>query len=66
MGMEQDSVDILQSGLIKHYMQRTEELEGTCLSKFAAWFEFQSSERMCKTNPDFEEEILKTRRDPSL
>ena len=58
MCMEQDSVDILQSGLIEHYMQRPDELEETCLAKFAAWYEFQSSKRMCKTNPDFEEEDI--------
>ena len=58
MCMEQDSVDILQSGLIEHYMQRPDELEETCLAKFAAWYEFQSSKRMCKTNPDFEEENI--------
>ena len=58
MGMEQDSVDILLSGLIEHYMQRPDELEGTCLAKFAAWYEFQSSKRICKTNPDFEEENM--------
>ena len=56
--MEQDSVDILLSGLIEHYMQRADELEDTCLAKFAAWYEFQSSKRMCKTNPDFEEENM--------
>ena len=58
MCMEQGSVDILQSGLIEHYMQRPDELEETCLAKFAAWYEFQSSKRMCKTNPDFEEEYI--------
>ena len=58
MGMEQDSVDILQSGLIEHYIQRPDELEGTCLAEFAAWYEFQSSKRMCKTNPEFEEENI--------
>ena len=58
MGMEQDSVDILLSGLIEHYMQRPDELEDTCLAKFAAWYEFQSSTRMCKTNPDFDEENM--------
>ena len=58
MGMEQDSVDILLSGLIGHYMQRPDELEETCLAKFAAWYEFQSSKRMCKTNPDFDEENM--------
>ena len=31
MGMEQDSVDVLLSGIIEHYMQRPEELEETCL-----------------------------------
>ena len=36
MGMEQDSVDILLSGLIEQYMQRPDELEETCLVKFAA------------------------------
>ena len=46
LGMEQDSVDILLSGLIEHYMQRPDELEDTCLAKFAAWYEFQSSKRM--------------------
>ena len=56
--MEQDSVDILLSGLIEHYMQRPDELDETCLAEFAAWYEFQSSKRMCKTNADFEEEIM--------
>ena len=56
MCMEQDSVDILQSGLIEHYMQQSEEIEETCLARFAAWYKFQSSERICKTNPDFEDE----------
>ena len=56
--MEQDSVDILLSGLIEHYMQRPEELEETCLAKFAAWNEFQSSKRMSKTNPDLDEENM--------
>ena len=55
--LEQDSVDILLSGLIEHYMQRPDELEETCLAKFAACY-FQSSKRMCKTNPDFEEENM--------
>ena len=36
-------------------MQRCDELEDTCLAKFAAWYEFQSSKRITKTNPDFEE-----------
>ena len=54
MGMEQDSVDIL----IEHYMQRCDELDETCLAKFAAWYEFQSSKRMTKTNPDFDEENM--------
>ena len=58
MGMEQDSVDILLSGLIEHYMQRCDELEETYLAKFAAWYEFQSSKRITKTNPDFEEENM--------
>ena len=58
LGMEQDSVDILLSGLIEHYMQRPDELEETCLAKFAAWYEFQSSKRMCKTNPDLDEENM--------
>ena len=58
MGMEQDSVDILLSGLIEHYMQRSDELEETCLAKFAAWYEFQSSKKMCKTNPYFDEENM--------
>ena len=58
MGMEQDSVDILLSGLIEHYMQRCDELDETCLAKFAAWYEFQSSKRITKTNPDFEEENM--------
>ena len=40
LGMEQDSVDILLSGLIEHYMQRLDELEETCLAKFAGWYEF--------------------------
>ena len=57
-GMEQDSVDILLSGLIEHYMQRPDELEETCLAEFAAWYEFKSSKRMCKTNPDFDEENM--------
>ena len=60
MCMEQDSVDILQSGLIEHYMQRPDELEETCLAKFAAWYEFQSSKRICKTNPDFEDENVES------
>ena len=58
MCMEQGSVDILQSGLIEHCMQRPVELEEPCLAKFAAWYEFQSSKSMCKTNPDFEEENI--------
>ena len=58
LGMEQDSVDILLSGLIEHYMQRPDELEETCLAKFAGWYEFQSSKRMCKTNPDLDEENM--------
>ena len=58
LGMEQDSVDILLSGLIEHYMQQPNELEETCLAKFAAWYEFQSSKRMCKTNPDFDDENM--------
>ena len=37
LGMEHDSVDILLSGLIEHYMQRPDELEETCLAKFAQW-----------------------------
>ena len=40
MGMEHDSVDILQSGLIEHYMQQPDELEEICLARFAAWYEF--------------------------
>ena len=56
--MEQDSVDILLSGLIVNYMHRPDELEETCLARFAAWHEFQSSKRMCKTIPDFDEENM--------
>ena len=40
MGMEEDFVDILLSGLIEHYMQSADELEETCLAKFATWYEF--------------------------
>ena len=34
------------------------ELEGTCLAKFDAWYEFQSSKRMCQTIPDYNEENM--------
>ena len=60
MDMEQDSVDILQSGLIEHYMQQSDELEETCLARFASSYEFQSSKRICKTNPDFEDENVES------
>ena len=60
MCMEQDSVDILQSGLIEHYMQQSDELEETSLTRFAAWYAFQSSKRICKTNPNFEDENVES------
>ena len=54
-GMEHDSEDILQSGLIEHYMQRPDELENICLAVFASMYEFQSSKKVYKINPEFEE-----------
>ena len=49
-------MDILQSGLFEHHMQRHDLLEETCPAKFAACYEFESSKRMFKTKPEFEEE----------
>ena len=64
MGMEQDSVGILQSGLIEHYMERPDELEEKCLAEFATLYDFQSSKRICESNPDIDQEIWKTREVP--
>ena len=54
-GMSHDSEDILQPGLIEHYIQRPDELENICLAEFASMYEFQSSKRVSKLNPEFEE-----------
>ena len=54
-GMSHDFVDILQPGLIEHYIQRPDELENICLAEFASMYEFQSSKRVSKLNPEFEE-----------
>ena len=54
-GMSHDSEDILQPGLIEHYIQRPDELENICLEEFASMYEFQSSKRVSKLNPEFEE-----------
>ena len=54
-GMSHDSEDILQPGLIEHYIQRSDELENICLAEFASMYEFQSSKRVSKLNPEFEE-----------
>ena len=61
MCMEQDSVDILQSGLIEHYMQQSDELEETSLARFAAWYAFQSSKRICKQIQTLRMKMLKAR-----
>ena len=45
-GMSHDSEDILQPGLIEHYIQRPDDLENICLAEFAS---------MSKLNPEFEE-----------
>ena len=54
-GVSHDSEDILQPGLIEHYIQRPDELENICLAEFASMYEFQSSKRVSKLNPEFEE-----------
>ena len=42
--------------MIEHYIKRSDELEDNCLAKFAAWYEFQTSKRFSKINPNVEEE----------
>ena len=45
-------------------MQQPDELEEICLAKFATCYEFQSTRRKCKTNPDFEEENIEDEGSP--
>ena len=54
-GMPHDSEDILQPGLIEHYIQRPDQLEDVCLAEFAAMYDFQSDAKVLKINPEFEE-----------
>ena len=63
-GMPHDSEDILQPGLIEHCIQRPDELEDICLAEFASMYEFQSSKKVLKTNPEIEEGVLGKRTFP--
>ena len=54
-GMPNDSEDILQPGLIEHYILRPDDLENNCLAEFASMYEFQSSKKVSKINPEFVE-----------
>ena len=40
-----DSEDIFEAGLIDHYIARPAILERTCLTNYAAWFEFSTYKR---------------------
>ena len=53
--MDLVSEDILQPGLIEHYIQRPNELEDVCLPEFAAWYEYQSKKRIGKIQNEFQE-----------
>ena len=54
-GMPHDSEDILQAGLIEHYLQRPDQLENVSLAEFAAMYDFQSNTKVLKINPEFED-----------
>ena len=53
--MPHDSEDILQPGLIEHYIQRPDQLENVSLAEFAAMYDFQSNTKVLKINPEFED-----------
>ena len=40
-GMPHDSEEILQQGLIEHYIQRPDQIENVCLAEFAAMYDFE-------------------------
>ena len=63
-GMSHDSEDILQPGLIEHYIQRPDDLENVCLAEFASMYEFQSSKKCPKLILNLRKEILVKRMFP--
>ena len=54
-GIPHDSEDILQPGLIEHYIRRPDQLENVSLAEFAAMYDFQSNAKVLKINPEFED-----------
>ena len=54
-GMPHDFKDVLQSGLIEHYIQRPDQLENVSLAEFAAIYDFQSNTKVLEFFPEFED-----------
>ena len=54
-GIPHYSEDVLQPGLIEHYIQRPDQLENVCLAEFAAMYDFQSNAKVLKINHEFED-----------